>query len=120
LGVILKEGKRVGELNVILCSDEYLYKLNVEYLSHDTLTDIITFDYSESNIISGDLFISINRIRENAKAYSIKIIEELHRVMVHGVLHLCGYGDKTKEERKTMRVKENFYLAQRPLKLTCA
>jgi rRNA maturation RNase YbeY len=115
--VISNENFRVGELNIILCNDAYLYEMNVEYLKHDTFTDIITFDYTESNVVSGDLFISISRIRENAVDFAIRIREELHRVIVHGVLHLCTYGDKTKEEKNKMTSKENFYLARRPLKL---
>jgi len=104
-------------LNIILCNDEYLHKLNLSFLNHDTLTDIITFDYTESDIISGDIFISISRIKENANKYSLAIKEELHRVTIHGILHLCGYGDKTKREKEIMTSKENEYLAERPYKL---
>lgn len=115
---ISQENKRVGELNIILCNDDYLYKMNVDFLQHDAFTDIITFDYSDEDIISGDLFISINRIKENAKRFSITTKEELHRVIIHGVLHLCGYGDKKKSEKEKMTTKENHYLAQRPYKLS--
>jgi len=114
---IQKEGFRPANINVIFCSDTYLHKMNVEYLAHDTLTDIITFDYSMENEISGDLFISIDRIRENAKQFSKKIADELHRVIIHGVLHLCRYGDKTEKEKQKMREKENIYLSRRPDKL---
>lgn len=111
------EGFVSGNINVILCSDEYLHKMNIEYLNHDTFTDIITFDYSENKIISGDLFISIDRIKENASIFSKKVIDELHRVIIHGVLHLCKFGDKTKLEKEVMTQKENAYLLLRPDKL---
>lgn len=114
---IQKEGFQPADVNLILCSDPYLHKLNVEYLDHDSLTDIITFDYSAEKTISGDLFISIDRIRENAKQYSKKITDELHRVIIHGVLHLCKYGDKTDAEKEKMREKENINLSRRPDKL---
>jgi rRNA maturation RNase YbeY len=114
---ISAENKRVGELNIILCSDRYLHKINVDFLQHDTFTDIITFDNSEEDIITGDIFISINRVKENAKIFSVTIKEELHRVIIHGVLHLCGYGDKTGLEKRLMTSKENYYLAERPVKL---
>jgi rRNA maturation RNase YbeY len=117
---IASENKRVGELNIILCHDDYLYKMNLEYLNHDTLTDIITFDYSETNTISGELFISITRVKVNAKIYSKTIVDELHRVIIHGILHLCGFGDKTIPEKEIMTTKENFYLSQRPDKLVYA
>jgi len=115
--VIGAESKRVGEINIILCSDEYLHKINLEYLNHDTLTDIVTFDSTEDNIISGELYISIDRIKENAKKFSTFTMNELHRVIVHGVLHLCGFGDKTEKEKELMTSKENFYLALRPLNI---
>ena len=111
------ENKRVGELNIIICNDEYLHKMNIDFLQHDTLTDIITFDNSDEDLISGDIFISIDRVKENAAIFSITIKEELNRVIIHGVLHLCGYGDKTEVEKEIMTSKENFYLAQRPYKL---
>ncbi|HEY9885814.1 MAG TPA: rRNA maturation RNase YbeY, partial [Vampirovibrionales bacterium] len=95
---ISKKGKSTGSLNFIFCSDEYLLTLNKEYLNHDTYTDIITFNYVEEEIISGDIFISIDRVRENASALNIDFNEELSRVIIHGVLHLIGYRDKTPEE----------------------
>jgi len=96
-------------LNFIYCSDTYLYALNMTYLQHDTLTDVITFAYSKSPV-EGDIFISIDRITENAKQYGVDTLTELYRVMVHGVLHLIGYNDKTKEEQELMRSMENKYL----------
>lgn len=114
---VLSEGKSPGAISVILCSDDYLHRLNLKYLQHDTLTDIITFDYSEAHQVSGDLFISIDRVRENASGSAVKIPDELHRVIIHGILHLCGYGDKTAEEKKEMTAKENKYLSTRPEKL---
>lgn len=111
-----KEKKSVSELNYIFCSDEYLLEMNVSYLNHDTLTDIITFDNSEeANVITGDIFISIERVIENAKKFEVAFEDELHRVMVHGVLHLIGYKDKKKEEKEKMRAKENYYLNKRTL-----
>lgn len=117
LNSIDAENKRVGELNIILCNDDFLHKMNLEYLNHDTLTDIITFDYTEGDIISGELFISFTRIQENAKLFSITQVDELHRVIIHGVMHLSGYGDKTDSEKKIMTSKENTYLAERADKL---
>ncbi len=114
---IISEYRTPGNINIILCSDAYLHKLNVEFLDHDTLTDIITFDYCEDNIVSGDLFISLDRIRDNAEESSTRIFEELHRVIIHGVLHLCGYGDKTPEEKEKMTAKEDLYLFVRPSQL---
>lgn len=112
--VVKKEGFRLGELNIILCSDEYLFKMNVAYLNHKTYTDIITFDQSEyKDEISGELYISIDRIKDNAKRLNINIIDELHRVIVHGVLHLCGYGDKDPKRKAKMTAKENVYLQKR-------
>jgi rRNA maturation RNase YbeY len=105
--VALENCRLSAELNFVFCSDDYLHRMNVEYLNHDTLTDIITFPYSEPPSISGDIFISIDRVRENAQQYEAPFIVELHRVMIHGVLHLCGYPDKTPEEQKAMRAKEN-------------
>lgn len=111
-----KEKKSISELNFIFCSDEYLLEMNVSYLNHDTLTDIITFDNSdEANKITGDIFISIERVIENAKKFEVVFEDELHRVMVHGVLHLIGYKDKKKEEKEKMRAKENYYLNKRAL-----
>lgn len=114
---IKKEGFQPSDINMIFCNDAYLHKMNVEYLGHDTFTDIITFYYSTENEISGDLFISIDRIKENAKLFSKNFADELHRVIIHGVLHLCNYGDKTEGEKQKMRKKENIYLSRRPDKL---
>ena len=105
--VIEREENKLRSLNFIFCSDEYLHQLNVEYLKHDTLTDVITFHYATLPVIEGDIFISIDRIKENAKNFDVSFHQELSRVMVHGVLHLCGYGDKTTEEATIMRQKEN-------------
>jgi probable rRNA maturation factor len=110
---ILAEKKLPGQISVILCSDEYLHKLNQDYLQHDTYTDIITFDYSESNTISGDLFISIERVKENATAFSKKLADELHRVIIHGILHLCGYDDKSEKGKKEITLKEDEHLSRR-------
>jgi probable rRNA maturation factor len=111
---IVQENKQPGKINVILCADGYLHQMNVQYLQHDTLTDIITFDYSENEIVSGELFISIERVKENAGLYSKSFFDELHRVIIHGVLHLCGYHDKNKKEMALMREKEDVYLLLRP------
>lgn len=100
-----------GEINYIFCSDEYLLAINQSYLDHDTYTDIITFDTSHSPLeIAGDIFISAERVTENAKNYQVSFHNELYRVMAHGILHLCGYNDSTKEEIKKMRERESFYL----------
>ncbi len=104
---ILSENKIEGEINYIFCDDEYLLKLNERYLSHDTLTDIISFDYSVGNELHGDVFISIERVQENAHDFQVTLYEELKRVMVHGLLHYCGYKDKTAEDELLMRTKEN-------------
>lgn len=108
---IQSEFKNSGELNFVFCSDEFLIKMNNEYLDHDTYTDIITFNYVENNMISGDLFISIDRVKENAEANDVSFITELNRVMIHGVLHLIGYDDKTASDAQQIRAKEDFYLA---------
>ncbi len=105
--VIESEDKIAGEISYIFCSDDYLYKMNVQYLNHDTLTDVITFDYTEANKISGDIFISIPRVEENASEFGKTFADELNRVMVHGILHLCGYKDKTTKDEKIMRLKED-------------
>lgn len=110
--VIKKEKKKLGEINYIFCSDKYLLKLNKEHLQHDTYTDIITFDYSkETGDVSGDIFISIDRVRENSRSFKTLVNNELHRVMIHGVLHIMGYKDKTERDKKKMRALENKYLA---------
>lgn len=108
--VALSENKNIETISVIFCSDDYLLSVNKEYLNHDYYTDIITFDYSVDTEISGDLFISIDRVKENATEFNVPFLNELHRVLVHGVLHLCGYGDKSPDEETLMRSKEDFYL----------
>ena len=107
---IKNETKNVGEISYIFCSDEYLHKMNLEYLNHDTFTDIITFDYTGENIVSGDIFISIDRVKENATKFKTTFEGELSRVIIHGVLHLMGYKDKSAQEKEQMRSKEDFYL----------
>ncbi len=109
--VIHSEKKKVGEINYIFCDDQYLHKLNVEYLNHDTFTDIISFDSTENDLLSGDIFISVERVEENADNYAIALDEELKRVIAHGVLHLCGYKDKTESEAALMRQKEEEKIA---------
>jgi rRNA maturation RNase YbeY len=109
--VIISEGFKVGEINYIFCDDDYLHKINVDFLNHDTLTDIISFDYSVGKILQGDIFISIERVKENASDFKVSFLEELHRVLVHGVLHYCGYKDKTDDDAKIMRQKEDHYMA---------
>ena len=104
---------RLGDINVIFCSDPYILNINLQYLGHDYFTDIITFDYSQKPVISGDLFISVDSVRENAVFYSTEFQEELHRVIVHGILHLIGYDDHTDADTAVMRSKENYYLALR-------
>ncbi len=116
IGATIKaEGfKRVGELSFVLCSDAYLLEINKQYLDHDTFTDIVTFDSSEDeDVIAGDIFISVERTTENAKKFNVSERDELHRVIIHGVLHLCGYYDKKKEDKTLMTEKEDFYLAKR-------
>ena len=104
------EGKTIGEITLIFCSDEHLLEMNRQYLDHDYYTDIITFDYSGEDEISGDLFISIDRVYDNAAQNAVSRDNELKRVCVHGVLHLCGYGDKSVDEARIMRSKEDYYL----------
>ena len=104
------EIRKIGDINIIFCSDNYILDVNMRYLQHDYFTDIITFDYCEKNILSGDLFISIDSVRENAVYYGTDFNEELNRVMVHGILHLIGYDDHSEEEFSQMRAKENYYL----------
>jgi len=105
--VIQSEGKKAGEISYIFCNDEELYKINTKYLNHQTLTDVISFDYTEKNKISGDVFISIERVKENASVFQVSFDEELRRVMIHGVLHYCGYKDKAKDEQAEMKLKED-------------
>ena len=104
--VILSEEKKEGEINFIFCDDEYLHKLNVEYLEHDTLTDVISFDYSVGNELHGDVFISIERVQDNAKDFNVAFEEEIKRVIIHGILHYCGYKDKSDTDEALMRSKE--------------
>jgi probable rRNA maturation factor len=108
--VIKEEEMIIGELVYVLCNDEYLLKKNIQFLNHNTLTDVITFDYSEKKIISGDILISTERVVENAKIFNVNYLTELHRVMVHGLLHLLGYKDKNEKDADIMREKENYYL----------
>ena len=108
--VAAEHEKEVGDINYIFCSDEYLLEINQEHLNHDYYTDIITFDYTEDNLISGDLFISVDRVEENAAAFGVTIQNELSRVIIHGILHLCGFPDKTDEEAKIMRKNEDAAL----------
>ena len=104
--IIESEGFDEGEINYIFCDDEYLHKINIEYLDHDTLTDIISFDYTVGNLIQGDIFVSIERVRENADDFKVSFDEELRRVLSHGVLHYCGYKDKSEADEVLMRTKE--------------
>ncbi|MCL4856115.1 MAG: rRNA maturation RNase YbeY [Flavobacteriales bacterium] len=107
---IQQEAKSATEISYIFCTDEYLYQMNLAYLNHDTYTDIITFDYTENSVVSGDIFISIDRVKENAIKFKTTFKNELSRVIIHGVLHLLGYKDKTPEQKQVMRSKEDFYL----------
>lgn len=108
--VIGREKKREGQLNYIFCSDKELLQINKEFLGHKTLTDIITFDYTEGKTISGEIYISAERVMENAEKFGVSFSHELRRVMIHGVLHLCGYGDKTASEKRIMRAREEVAL----------
>ena len=108
--LIISENKKPGEINYIFCDDDYLLKVNQDYLAHDYYTDIITFDYVKGKTISGDIFVSLPRILDNASTLSQDFESEFRRVLTHGLLHLCGYKDKTEEEESTMRQKENFYI----------
>lgn len=107
------EIRRLGDISIIFCSDNYILDVNMKYLQHDYFTDIITFDYCEGDRLSGDLFISVDSVRENAAFYDTEFDNELNRVIVHGLLHLIGYDDHTPSEQKTMREKENYYLSLR-------
>ncbi len=109
--LVINENRTLGDVNYILCSDSYLLEINKQYLNHDYYTDVISFDYCEENVISGDIFISVDTVGDNAKEYNTTFEEELERVMVHGVLHFVGYNDKADDEVKVMRQKENQYLA---------
>ncbi len=112
---IYTENKQAGDINFIIVDDNYLLALNQQYLKHNTYTDIITFDYSEKAIISGEVFISIDRVRENSEKFDTTSELELYRVMIHGILHLCGYKDKTSADKRLMRQKEDYYLSLCPL-----
>ncbi|QTN38194.1 rRNA maturation RNase YbeY [Cryomorphaceae bacterium] len=111
VSVIEEAENHCGEITYIFCSDEQLLEINQQYLKHDTYTDIITFDYSQDDLISGDIFISTDRVRENAEAFDVSFDMELSRVMVHGVLHLLGHSDHSEEEKKAMRAEEDRHLA---------
>ena len=110
--VISNEAKEEGDITYIFCDDDYLLEKNIRFLNHNTLTDVITFDYCEGNSVSGDIFISIERVKENSEVFKVDFLTELNRVMVHGLLHLLGYKDKTERESNLMRKKENNYLSK--------
>ena len=110
--VIRSEKCKEGEINYIFCDDDYLLDINQKYLNHDTLTDIISFDYSVGKELHGDIYISVDRVKENAKDFEVDFKDEIRRVMVHGVLHYCGYKDKSEEDIKLMRSKEDHYIKQ--------
>jgi probable rRNA maturation factor len=106
-GIIVSENKKEGEISYVFCDDQYLLQINMEHLQHDTLTDIISFDYSLGNELSGDIFISVERVKDNANDFNVTFDEELKRVMAHGVLHYCGFKDKTDSDSEKMRIKED-------------
>ena len=109
-GAIKTMKKELGDINFIFCDDAYLLELNIKYLKHDTLTDIISFDYSSGSVLSGDIFISVDRVKENAKKFGVDFTKELQRVLIHGILHFAGFNDKTEEEKAIMRQEENKYI----------
>ncbi|KVV13484.1 rRNA maturation RNase YbeY [Flavobacterium sp. TAB 87] len=109
--IIASENKKEGEISYVFCDDEYLHKINLEYLNHDTLTDIISFDYSVGNELNGDIFVSVERVQDNATDFNVLFAEELLRVLAHGILHYCGYKDKSEEEAVSMRKKEDEKIA---------
>lgn len=109
---ILEEKRKEGEINYIFCSDDYLHKLNVDFLNHDTLTDIISFDYSVGKELHGEIYISIDRVKENATEFNVPFDVELSRVIIHGILHYCGYKDKSETDEAMMRLKEDYYLSK--------
>ena len=111
--VIHQENRQLGEINYIFCNDSHLLEINIKELKHNTLTDIISFDYTVGDIISGDIYISTDRVEENTKEFDSIFDDELNRVIIHGVLHYCGYKDKTDDEKKEMRSKEDYYLSLR-------
>ena len=104
--IVESENKILGEISYIFCDDEYLHSINMQYLNHDTLTDIISFDYTEGDVISGDIFISVERVEDNANDFNVTFDEELKRVLAHGILHYCGYKDKSESDALLMRAKE--------------
>ncbi len=111
--IIMSEGFTEGEIAFVFCNDAYLHNINLEFLSHDTLTDIVSFNYSLGKELHGEIYISTERVTENAKEYGVKFADELHRVIIHGILHFCGYNDKQKNEAALMRTKENESLGVR-------
>lgn len=111
--IVEEEKCKLGSVSFIFCSDKHLLEMNQDYLQHDTLTDIITFPYADPPLVHGDIFISIDRVKDNATTYKVSFEQELHRVMIHGILHLCGYGDKSVDEKKAMTAKEDAALAKR-------
>ena len=115
--VASSEIRKIGDVNIIFCSDNYILDINMKYLQHDYFTDIITFDYCEGNVLNGDLFISIDSVKENSEFYKTGFQDELNRVIVHGILHLIGYDDHSEEEIKVMRSKEDYYLSLRSFAL---
>jgi len=108
--VIIEEGKEIGEIVYVFCTDDYLVEKNIQFLNHNTLTDVVAFDYCEEIVINGDVLISTERVAENAQTFKVSYLTELHRVMVHGLLHLLGYKDKNEKDAILMRNKENYYL----------
>jgi rRNA maturation RNase YbeY len=110
--IIKNEGKKVGDIAYIFCDDEQILETNISYLDHNTYTDIITFDYVEGNVISGDILISVDRVKENAELFNCTFEQELHRVIIHGILHLLGVGDKSEEEAQVMRKREEEALVK--------
>jgi len=107
---IIAEGFVLGEVGYVFCKDDYLHEINLKYLQHDTYTDVISFDYSVGKRLHGEIYISIDRIVDNARSLNLSADDELHRVMIHGILHYCGYNDKTEDEAQIMRAKEDYYL----------
>ncbi|MCT8339343.1 rRNA maturation RNase YbeY [Flavobacteriaceae bacterium TK19130] len=114
MNTIKEEGFQVGDLTYVFCNDDYLLQLNEKFLNHDTYTDIITFDYSLGKEVHGEIYISVDRVKENAETFKVTFDAELRRVMIHGILHLCEYGDASKEEKEQMRALEDLYLRQFP------
>lgn len=113
---ILDSNQKEGSINYVLCDNEFITDINIKFLNHDYPTDIITFDYSDTDTINGEIYLSIEQIKENSKTYKTSISAELHRVVIHGILHLMGYKDKTKHEQFEMRAKEDYYLSLRTFK----